>query len=89
MQVRTSSQKMLKLLRKKPDAGTRDVVETEQKEALMQLVRSLLERCDTIRDETLADLGIQLEDTADGAIWKKSTRYAATGVLVDFARDVE
>lgn len=62
-EIRKTSQTLLGSLKRGGDSA----------EAL-NLVKQLLQCCDEVRDNTLVELGIQLEDMPEGPIWKKSAR---------------
>jgi cysteinyl-tRNA synthetase len=47
----------------------RDEVRAQAKAAKPPLT-SLLDACDSLRDSTLVDLGVRVEDRAEGALWK-------------------
>lgn len=71
-EIRETAQRLLKVLRSTTvDNG---VVGKENNDVPLELVKSLLSRCDALRDGPLIELGIQLEDMPEGSIWKKSTR---------------
>ena len=63
--------------------GFRDAVRAAAKEA-GGASGALLTLCDALRDGTLVDLGVRLEDRADGAVWRRDDpaemrRELATG----------
>ncbi|XP_055388743.1 cysteine--tRNA ligase, cytoplasmic-like [Condylostylus longicornis] len=46
---------------------------SKDSEAIL-LVKKLLQFCDSVRDNDLVEVGIQLEDMPEGPVWKKNTR---------------
>ncbi len=45
-------------------------VRTAAKPLGPEAFQTMLGLCDRLRDETLIDLGVRVEDRADGALWK-------------------